>query len=167
MSCRTISKNFCVSSSTPFRAGRVFKRHQQTLPETLTDIQRAARFFYYLQQRAFGGKVDGQTFRTAMTAPSVNLLRIEENLSAAHLRLAGVHIENQPWHTCVERYDRPHSFFYCDPPYWRTEGYGVDFPFENYERMPSLMHSCKGKMMVSISDHRTSGEHSRAFPCSG
>jgi len=22
-----------------------------------------------------------------------------------------------------------------DPPYWQTAGYGVDFPFENYERM--------------------------------
>jgi len=54
----------------------VFKWHQETVPETLTDIQRAARF-YYLQQHAFGGKVDGQTFGTATTAPSVNLLRIE------------------------------------------------------------------------------------------
>ncbi|WP_121319304.1 DNA adenine methylase [Paraburkholderia sp. RAU2J] len=142
---------------------QVFKWHQQTLPETLTDIQRAARF-YYLQQHAFGGKVDGQTFGTATTVPSVNLLRIEENLSAAHLRLAGVHIENQPWHTCVERYDRPHTFFYCDPPYWQTEGYGVDFPFENYERMASLMRSCKGKMMVSINDHPDIRRAFEGFP---
>ncbi|GLU34485.1 hypothetical protein Busp01_43270 [Trinickia caryophylli] len=67
---------------------QVFKWHQQSRPETLTDIQRAARF-YYLQQHAFGGKVDGQTFDTATTAPSINLVRIEEVLSAAHLRLAG------------------------------------------------------------------------------
>lgn len=36
----------------------VFKWQQMTRPETLTDIQRAARFFY-LQHHAFGGKVDG------------------------------------------------------------------------------------------------------------
>eukprot|EP01032_Pedospumella_encystans_P006528 gene6528-7822_t len=67
----------------------VFKWLQDTPPHTLTDIQRAARFFY-LQQQAFGGKVDGQTWGTATTAPPVNLLRIEENLSAAmRSRLTG------------------------------------------------------------------------------
>ena len=70
---------------------QIFKWHQMTEPETLTDIQRAARFFY-LQQLAFGGKVQGQNFGTATTAPAgLNLLRLEENLSAAHLRLDGVH----------------------------------------------------------------------------
>ncbi|MNJ77682.1 hypothetical protein D3C77_752410 [compost metagenome] len=46
--------------------------------QTLTDIQRAARFFYL--QHAVGGKVTGQTFGTATTGPPINLLRIEENL---------------------------------------------------------------------------------------
>ena len=40
-----------------------------------------------------------------------------------------------------------------DPPYWQTAGYGVDFPFENYERMAEFMRRCKGKVMVSINDH--------------
>jgi len=35
---------------------KIFEWQQMTRPETLTDIQRAARFFY-LQQHAFGGKV--------------------------------------------------------------------------------------------------------------
>lgn len=75
---------------------QVFKWQQMTNPETLTDIQRAARFFY-LQHHAFGGKVDGQNYGTATTAPTINLLRIEENLSAAHLRMAcGTNIENLP-----------------------------------------------------------------------
>ncbi|PXB82110.1 restriction endonuclease subunit M, partial [Pseudomonas aeruginosa] len=60
---------------------QVFKWLQMTRPETLTDIQRAARF-YYLQQSAFGGRVDGQTFGTATTTPpGLNLLRLEETLS--------------------------------------------------------------------------------------
>jgi DNA adenine methylase len=131
---------------------QVFKWLQMTNPETLTDIQRAARFFY-LQHHAFGGKVDGQSYGTATTAPMVNLLRIEENLSAAHLRLAATNIENLSWNECVRRYDRPHTFFYMDPPYWQTEGYGVPFGFENYEEMAELMRTCKGRVMVSINDH--------------
>lgn len=132
---------------------QVFKWLQDSRPETMTDIQRAARFFY-LQHHAFAGKVSGQTFGTATTAPAVNLLRIEENLSAAHLRLAsGTTVENLPWHECLTRYDRPHTFFYADPPYWETEGYGVSFPWAEYERLAELMRNCKGKVMLSINDH--------------
>ncbi|MEG7202738.1 DNA adenine methylase [Pseudomonas aeruginosa] len=131
---------------------QVFEWQKLTRPEILTDIQRAARFFY-LQHHAFGGKVSGQAFGTATTAPAVNLLRIEENLSAAWQRLAGTYVENLPWLECAERYDREHTFQYMDPPYWQTEGYGVDFPFAEYERMADFMRRCKGKVMVSINDH--------------
>ena len=131
---------------------QIFKWTQETPGQVLTDIQRAARFFY-LQHHCFGGKVNGQTWGTATTAPAVNLLRIEENLSAAHLRLASTFIEHLPWHECMARYDRPHSFFYLDPPYWQTEGYGVDFTFAEYERMASVMRSLQGKAILSINDH--------------
>jgi DNA adenine methylase len=130
----------------------VFKWAQATPPQTLTDIQRAARFFY-LQQQAFGGRVAGQSWGTATTAPPINLLRIEENLSAAHLRLAGAYIENLDWAACIQRYDRPHSLFYLDPPYWQTEGYGVPFEWAEYERMAELLRSIKGKAIVSLNDH--------------
>lgn len=130
----------------------VFKWIQDTPPETLTDVQRAARF-YYLQHQCFGAKLEGQTWGTATTAPPVNLLRIEEQLSAAHLRLASTYIEHLDWKECVRRYDRPHTFFYMDPPYWETEGYGSEFPFSEYVAMAELMRSLKGKAMVSINDH--------------
>ena len=74
---------------------QIFEWQKMTRPETLTDIQRAARFFY-LQHHAFGGKVSGQSFGTATTAPAINLLRIEENLSAAWQRLSGTYVENLP-----------------------------------------------------------------------
>lgn len=130
----------------------VFKWQQETPPHTLTDIQRAARF-YYLQHHAFGARANNPTFGCATTAPQINLLRIEETLSAAHLRLAGTTVERLPWVDCFKRYDRPHTFFYADPPYWQTAGYGMEFPWENYERLAGLMASCKGKVMLSINDH--------------
>lgn len=131
---------------------QVFEWTKATVPATLTDIQRAARFFY-LQQQAFGGKVEGQTWGTATTAPPINLLRIEENLSAAHLRLAGAYIEQLDWAECIDRYDRPHTLFYLDPPYWQTEGYGVPFPWDQYELMAAKLRQIKGKAVVSINDH--------------
>ena len=130
----------------------VFKWLQDTPAQTMTDIQRAARFFY-LQHQAFGGRVESQTWGTATTAPAVNLLRIEEQLSAAHLRLASTYIERLDWRDCMRRYDRPHSFFYLDPPYWQTEGYGVPFPWAEYEAMASMLREIQGKAIVSLNDH--------------
>lgn len=130
----------------------LFKWLQDTPPETLTDIQRAARFFY-LQHNCFGAKIEGQTYGTATTAPPINLLRIEENLSAAHLRLAGTYIEKMDWHKLVLRYDRPHTFFYMDPPYWETEGYGNQFPLGEYLKMAETLRTLKGRAIVSLNDH--------------
>lgn len=130
----------------------VFRWLKITRPETLTDIQRAARFFY-LQQNCFGGRVSGQTFGTATTTPpGLNLLRLEENLSSAHLRLSGAYIEHLAWSKCIELYDRPHSFFYLDPPYWQTEGYGEEFGFEQYEQIAATLSNMKGKAIVSLND---------------
>lgn len=131
---------------------QVFEWEKMKRPETLTDIQRAARF-YYLQKHAFGGKVDGQNFGTGTNRThGINLLRIEEELSAAHLRLHQVFIENLDWAACIKRYDRPHSLFYLDPPYWGTAGYGVDFGITNYVKMAELSNSIKGKMVISVND---------------
>ena len=82
-----------------------------------------------------GAKDSGQSFGTATTALPVNLLRIEEQLSEAHLRLSGVTIEHLSWDVCLLKYDRPHSFMYTDPPYWQLAGYGVDIGIEQYIKM--------------------------------
>lgn len=130
-----------------------FELLQQTPPEVLTDIQRAARFLY-LQKLAFGGKVDKQTFGTATLArPRFNLLTIEQDLADAHLRLSQTTIEHLPWLECSQRYDREHTLFYLDPPYWDTVGYGVEFDWEQYEAICDFMRRAKGKVVLSINDH--------------
>jgi len=122
-------------------------------PETLTDVQRAARFLY-LQKLAFGGKVDGQTFGTATTSrPRFNIFTLEQDLADAHYRLAGTTIEHLSWDKVVEKYDRPHTLFYCDPPYWETEGYGVKFEWEEYEKLEQFARTIQGQMIISINAH--------------
>lgn len=101
----------------------VFQWLKDTRPETLTDIQRAARF-YYLQQNCFGGIVgdQNQTFGVATTAPpGLKLLRLEESLSAAHLRLASAYVENMDW--------------------------------KSMSSWPSVMAGLKGKAVVSLNEH--------------
>lgn len=132
---------------------QVFRWLNDTPPETLTDIQRAARF-YYLQQNCFGGRVEGRTFGTATTSPpGLNLRLLKQTLSVAHRRLSSVYIEKLDWEACMSRYDRLHTFFFLDPPYWETEGYGVPFGIEQYERMAAVMREIKGRAILTVNDH--------------
>ncbi|NLC24493.1 MAG: DNA adenine methylase [Oxalobacter sp.] len=120
--------------------------------ETLTDIQRAARF-YYLQKCAFGGKITGQTFGTAPSSPpKLNHQRMEKDLSVAHRRLLRTYIEHLDWQECIARYDRANTLFYLDPPYYGTAGYGNDFGLEQYDEMAALARLIKGKMIISVND---------------
>lgn len=132
---------------------RMFDWLKMTPVEPLTDIQRAARF-YFIQRTAFGAKPVSPTFGTAASQPPrLNLLRIEEELSEAHLRLARAYIEQLDWRAVVEKYDRPYTLFYLDPPYWQTQGYGGSFGFEEYEAMAEVVSRIQGKAVISINDH--------------
>jgi DNA adenine methylase len=74
-----------------------FERQKTARPDTLTDVQRAVRF-YYLQKLAFGGRAVEQSFGVdALHRPRIDLPRLEETLSAVHLRLAGVGLECGDW----------------------------------------------------------------------
>ncbi|MDH4229947.1 MAG: DNA adenine methylase [Nitrospirota bacterium] len=150
---------FCNQFRWAVTSRKVFDWCQDMPPEPLTEIQRAARF-YYLQRLAFGGKKNGPYGYSTTSKPKLNLVALEETMSEVHTRLAGVNIENLDWQDCIARYDRPHTLFYCDPPYWSTTGYGTPFVLEHYDRMADLARTIKGKMIISVSDHP---EMRRAF----
>lgn len=144
---------FCRQFRWSLTSREMFRWAQMQVPDTLTDIQRAARF-YYLQKLAFGGKVNGRTLGVGPTAVKrINLLRLEEELSAAHLRLHRVTIEHLPWQDCVQRYDREGTLFLLDPPYWQTEGYGVPFGWEQYQALADTLRGLRGDAILTINDH--------------
>ena len=97
-----------------------FERLTRTNPETLTDLERAARFLY-LQRLAFGGQVKGVFGVVTERSPRFSLSRIEPLLDAAHEFLEGVVFENLDWRDVLTRYDSPGSLFYLDPPYMGGE----------------------------------------------
>jgi DNA adenine methylase len=131
-----------------------FDRFKLEKPETLTDIQRAVRF-YYLLKVGYASKLVNPTFGVNATRPSgLNLLRIEEELSSAHLRLSRVFIENMHYERLISRFDRPGTFFYIDPPYYNFEDYygkGI-FAREDFERLRDLLTDIKGRFILSIND---------------
>jgi DNA adenine methylase len=128
--------------------------NRQLIAGGLTDIQRAARY-YYVQRHCFSGKIVGRTFGVSPErGPRINLLRLEEELSAVHLRLTRVLIENLTWEDYLSRYDKTHTFFYLDPPYWGFENlYGKGmFSRDDFHRLAEHFGGLKGRFIMSIND---------------
>ena len=131
-----------------------FERLVATNPETLTDLERAARFLY-LQRTAFGGKVTGRNFGVTKDRPGrFNLTTLEPMLEDLHTRLAGVIIECLDYSDFIARYDGPGTFFYLDPPYWGCEDdYGkAMFTREDFARLAEQLRGLKGRFLLSIND---------------
>jgi len=131
-----------------------FDRLVKTNPDTLTDLERAARFLY-LQRTAFGGKVSGRNFGVARDRPGrFNLSTLEPMLEDLHARLSGVVIECLDFGEFIHRYDSPGTFFYLDPPYWGCEDdYGkAMFERADFERLVELLTKIKGRFLMSIND---------------
>lgn len=145
---------------------REFERLKACNPETLTDLERAARFIY-LQKLAFGGKVEGRNFGVQHNGSArFNLNRLAPLLEDVHERLSGVVIENLDWLTFIDRYDRPGVLFYLDPPYWGNErDYGPGlFGREQFERMAERLRGLKGAFILSINDRPEVRSIFRDFP---
>ena len=135
---------------------------RQQVAGGLTDIQRAARY-YYVQRMCFGGRVKGRTFGTSpMTRPRINLLRMEEELSEVHLRLTAVTIEHLPWNAFIEKYDRNNSFFYLDPPYYKAPFYNHNLELSDFENLSTALQPLNSKFILSINDHE---DIRRVFSC--
>jgi DNA adenine methylase len=82
------------------------------------------------------------------------LLRIEEYLSAAHLRLNRVYVECLPYAEVIRRYDGPDTFFYIDPPYWECEDYYGDgiFSREDFTALATQLAGIQGRFLLSLND---------------
>lgn len=131
-----------------------FERLVKTDPQSLTDLERAARFLY-LQRTAYGGKVTGRSFGVAPERPArFDVSKLGPVLEDIFERLSGVVIEHLDWVDVIDRYDRPDALFYLDPPYWGCEDdYGKEvFSRDDFEKIANKLKSMAGKAIVSLND---------------
>ena len=131
-----------------------FERLLKTDPNTLTDMERAARFLY-LQRTAFGGKSTGRCFGVSPeTSARFDVTKLGSMLEDLHSRLAGVVIENLSYEKFIQRYDRPKTLFYLDPPYFGCENdYGKGlFDRNDFQKIAEQLLEISGKFILSIND---------------
>jgi len=123
-------------------------------PNSLTDLERSARFLY-LQKSAFGGKVTGRSFGIDRHGPArFDVSRLLPALEVVHERLSGVWIDCLPWQEFIDRWDRPGALFFLDPPYWGTEemyGRGM-FSGDDFVRLSDRLRGLQGNFILTLND---------------
>lgn len=116
----------------------------------MSDVEKAAKFYQLIRYSyASGLKSYGSQPHDIWT----NFPLIEQ----AHRRLRKVVVENKDCVKLIKQYDRPVSFFYCDPPYYETESYyqniGEDgFGEKDHIRLRDALLSIEGKFLLSYND---------------
>ena len=126
-----------------------FERLSKTNPDTLTDLERAARFLY-LQRTAYGGKPSGQNFGVACDRPArFNITKLTPMLEDLHTRLASVVIECLPYQDFIKKYDTAQTLFYLDPPYYNCENhYGKGlFCRDDFNCIADILSGIKGRFI--------------------
>ncbi len=63
-------------------------------------------------------------------------------------------IESLGWEAFIDRYDRPQTLFYLDPPYWGSEDDYVRglFPRSEFEKLAERLRQMRGRFILSIND---------------
>jgi len=132
---------------------KIFEILKRQDPFTLTDIHRAVKYFYMLKT-SFSARIIKPGFGYGTTRPAnLNLLNLEETILEMHWRLARVTVENLDWKDCLKRYDRIHTLFYLDPPYYGTKDYRYNFKDEDFAALAAILGQIKGKFLLSLGDH--------------
>lgn len=121
-------------------------------PETLTDVQRAARFFY-LQKNAFGGRIVKRNYHYGIAkSPNYNPARTPLIIENAHKRLQGVQIECLPYEVVLKKYDSKDTLFYLDPPYYGKYLYRFNFQEDDFVALKDRLQKVRGKFILSLND---------------
>lgn len=141
---------------------RLYELLQRQDPSTLTDVQRAARFLY-LQQMSFGGKVREQNFGYGVVGNAFRPTHLPSRLQAVAKRLAGVQLECRPYEQILQRFDRPTTVFYCDPPYVGFKLYPNNFAEGDFHSMADRLRAIRGKFVLSINEHPVAREAFKGF----
>jgi DNA adenine methylase len=110
------------------------------------DVKRAAAF-YKIIRYSYGSGC------TSYGCKDFDIRKTFTILWEANRRLKDTVIENKDFEALICQYDRPNAFFYCDPPYYETEGhYEVVFRKEDHIRLRDTLAGIQGKFLVSYND---------------
>ncbi len=142
-----------------FSGRGVFEEYKNCTIEYLTEIHRAVRFLYIITQ-SFAGR--GKNFGYGTTGkPSPHIFN--NDLNKIRERLRNTYVENLSFEKIIRKYDRKHTFFFADPPYFETCGYENKFTETDHIKLRDLLKNIKGKFLLTLNDHEKVREWYKDF----
>ena len=121
------------------------------------DFQTAAKYVYVITQVFSGSKPEKSSYIDLKGKYKSKYLTFRDKLSKPdwleHF-LKITEVENMDFADVITKYDGPKTYFYTDPPYWKTENYysNHDFDREDHERLANVLKEMKGKFSLSYYD---------------
>ena len=121
------------------------------------DYEVAAKYVYILTQVFSGSKPETSSYIDLKGKYKSKYLTFRDKLSKPDwvdhfLKITDV--ENMDFQDVINKYDGEKSYFYVDPPYWKTENYysNHDFDREDHERLANVLKAMEGKFSLSYYD---------------
>jgi len=118
------------------------------------DYIMAAQYAYILTQVFSGSKPESSSFIDLKGKYKSKYLTFRDKLANpkwVEKFLKITKVENLDFETVIQKYDSESTYFYLDPPYWKTENYysNHDFDRGDHERLARTLHQVKGKFSLS------------------
>lgn len=136
-----------------------FERLANLDTSKLSDMERAHRF-YYIIMAGWGGELHYPRFQTSITDGGhgnrlIGALKfLRQRVEPVYKRLQKVIIENLEWQACFDRYDRPNTIMYIDPPYPDNNcNYLYNMrSWDDHKELAGRLHSSECKWILSSYD---------------
>ena len=148
---------------TPTTYEEMFNEYQKEVFHsgiTITDDNKfevAAKYVYVLTQIFSGSKPETSSYMDYKGKYRCKVLIFMDKLKDRKYRSHFdkiTFVENMDFQEVIEKYDSEKTYFYVDPPYWKTENYysNHDFDRNDHERLADSLKSISGKFSLSYYD---------------
>ena len=147
--------------NTPPEYEEMFKTYQQEIfNDNLVigdepNFEVAAKYVYVLCQVFSGSKPETSNYTDYKGKYRCKVLIFMDKLKKPKFREHFdkiTFVENMDFQEVLTKYDSPTTYFYMDPPYWKTENYysNHDFDRKDHERLANALKEVKGEVFIIL-----------------
>jgi len=148
---------------TPPEYAEMFNQYQKEVfnPELVINdensLEIACKYVYVLGQVFSGSKPETASYMDYKGKYRCKVLVFMDKLKNPKYREHFdkiTFVENKDFQEVVVKYDSPTTYFYMDPPYWKTENYysNHDFDVNDHTRLAECIKGIQGKFSLSYYD---------------
>ncbi|OGO85014.1 MAG: hypothetical protein A2Y22_06120 [Clostridiales bacterium GWD2_32_59] len=135
----------------------LFNELKKATDEGLSDVERAAKYFYLVKNSFYGMPNGGFRGSDKINTPQ-NIKNVASAMYWISERLQNIVIENLDWKWALRKYgDNPDTLIFADVPYIvenKPKGiYEAPFTMKDHKELAERLHQCKAKVMLTHYDN--------------